>query len=185
LSSSTLVIVVPLFDRAVSTRSTLRANAHSSGCRVLGSSPVPCRPLTSLFPLTPGVGSPPADFCHLLLVLPHWPVCTSLPPYEQLLIAEGLMLWCLVVRIRRFPFSLVLTPSSSNQHPQSTPRAVAREAGTGGVVVGSSSAGSMFGVGGRRRASVTWREGGWLVLTWRVSPSTGLPVPFAVLCWAR
>jgi hypothetical protein len=73
---------------------------------------------------------------------------------------------------------------SSSFHPRSTPRTVAREAGMGGVAIGSllagsardppyeqllirlgAGAGSMFHVGGGRHISVTWhRERGWLVL---------------------
>jgi hypothetical protein len=64
----------------------------------------------------------------------------------------------------------LLCPSSqaplSSFHPRSTPRAVAREAGMGGVVVGSSlGAGLMFCVGSGYRVSVTWHRQGCLLLT--------------------
>jgi hypothetical protein len=57
-----------------------------------------------------------------------WPSRTRRPPYEQLLIgvARGSYAWgC------RLLFSPVLVSSSSNRHPQSTLRAVARRHGGG------------------------------------------------------
>ena len=60
-------------DVAISTQFTLQANAHSSGCQVLGSHHVP-----------PSSPSPLVS-----VPLPHRPVCTSLPPYEQLFVVEG------------------------------------------------------------------------------------------------
>ena len=45
---------------------------------------------------------------------------------------------------------------------------------------------TLFQVGGGHGVSVTWhQEGGWLVLTWWVPPSTGLPVLLSVLHWTH
>jgi hypothetical protein len=66
-SSSTLIVVGRVVTWPLAPDPPLRANAHSGGCRVLG--------------------SPPRTLIHPLSL--SSPVRTSLPPYEQSLVAEG------------------------------------------------------------------------------------------------
>jgi len=88
----------------INTQSTLWAFAHSSGCWVLGACPsltpspvamaVP-HPQATLWAVVHRHGGRYCVIPSLPLtpsVIPHppcWPVCTSPPPYKQLLIAEG------------------------------------------------------------------------------------------------
>jgi hypothetical protein len=113
-----------------------------------------------------------------------YPSCT----HEPLLVRLGAAgVSGVAVVARDVPIVPAAVEGCSLSHLLSTPRAVAREAGTGGVIVGLLLAGntrnppyeqllvgleaaaestSMFRIGGRRHVSVTWhREGGWLVLT--------------------